>query len=270
MKTKVLIVPTLIVVSGFVSLQYLKPDFDTYMQKRIQRDASKESAAQAEAVANNVKALKEELTAQKAKVDFVKRYLPAEKDEARMFDSFNFLTTQNGLLASKIQVKKIEEAVDDQASQVFGTLGPETDPSLAMPSPPTIYGDTMPYSPPKVKEYSIELEALGGYSNIKELLKKLQEFDRLQDIQSFKIGIEQGVAPEGEEEPANTGTLTLTYNANLPYQATPAPVSGGALVAIPGFNQPTFDFTATDAVQAKGVTVPDMVLGSDGKANPFE
>lgn len=266
MKTKVLIVPTLIVISGFVTLQYIKPDFDLYLEKRIQRDAAKEGSLAAEAVAMNVRTLKDEVTTQKEQVAFVKRYLPAEKDEARMFDSLNFLTTQSGLLVSSIKVQDIQEDTETQPAQVFATedvsaAGDSVDTTTMVP--------VKPYVAPKVKEYSVVLEALGGYGNIKDLLKKLTEFDRMQDVESFTIALEAVPATEGEE-PVSTGTLVFTYVSTLPYQATPAPLSGQVLVSVPGLNQSNFNFTAINEVKAKAVVVPDMVLGTDGKANPFE
>lgn len=269
MKTKVLIVPTLIVISGFVSLQYIKPDFDLYMDKRIQRDAAKESSLQAEAVATNVRALKEEVTTKKEQVAFVKRYLPAEKDEARMFDSLNFLTTQSGLLASSIQVKDIESEEKEQPAQVFATEETPADGSEVDPADVTMAPVVAPYIAPKVAEYGIALEAIGGYSNIKDLLKRLTEFDRIQDVESFTIAVEEVPAAEGEEQ-VSSGTLVFSYTSVLPYQATPAPVGGQVLVSVPGLNQPNFNFAAIDDVKAKAVVVPDMVLGTDGKANPFE
>lgn len=269
MKTKVLIVPTLIIVSGFVSLHYIKPDFDLYMEKRIQRDAAKESSLAAEAVATNVRALKEELTTKKEQVAFVKRYLPAEKDEARMFDSLNFLTTQSGLLASSIQVKEVKnDEATDQPAQVFATEEALADGTAADPTDITMAPVPL-YKAPKVEEYGIALEAIGGYGNIKDLLKRLTEFDRIQDIESFNIAVEEVPAAEGGE-PVSASTLVFSYSSVLPYQATPGPISGQVLVAVPGLSQPNFNFAAIDEVKAKAVVVPDMVLGTEGKANPFE
>lgn len=275
MKIKVLIVPTLIIASGFVTFQYLKPDFDVYMEKRAERAIAQENASKAEATAKNVSALKEELETQKEKVSFVKRYVPHEKDEARMFDSLNFLTGQTGLLASKIQILEVAEE-ETGADQAFATVDPvaTADPMTLLPTDPNalpgLQNAAMPYKAPKVRTYAVSLEALGGYGNIKDLVKKLTEFDRLQEVQSFKIAAEVTESSEGEEEATNSGTLVLTYETHLPYQAKPTLVSGEALVSIPGLNQSSFDFTATEALKAKAATAPDIVLGTDGKANPFE
>lgn len=285
MKIKVLVVPTLIVISGFVALNYIKPEFDTYKQKRVERDAAKEDAAQAENVAKNVNALKGELETQKEKVTFVKRYFPAEKDEARIFDSINFLTGQAGLITSRIQVQKVEDEETAQGSgkatfatniDPIATAGPGNMPgvadpntAMALPGMATI----APYQAPAVKKYSFSLEALGGYSNIKDLMKKLEGFDRVQQVESFKISTSENStsASEGEETTSTTGTLTLTYNAVLPFQEMPSTVTGEGIVGIPGFKQGTFNFTSVDKIQtAITDTVPDTVLGTEGKANPFE
>lgn len=269
MKIKVLVVPTLIIVSGFVTLSYLKPDFDTYMQKRVLRDVAKANALQAETVAQNVQALKREATAQEDKVNFIKKYLPAEKDQGRTFDSLNFLISQSGLLTSKIQTAEIEE--DATNPNVFGTLDPvaDADPLARINSDDTTKLGGMPVAPiytaPKIKRYSVYLEALGAYPNIKDVLSKLTTFDRAQEVKSFKIMVAE--TPEGEEASGNT--LTLIYITELPYQPVPATLSGEAIVGIPGLNEGNFNFETVDAIRAAAAAVPDVALGTDGKVNPF-
>ena len=71
MKTKVIVVPTLIILSGYVTIGHIKPDFDTYMQKREFQKAAEENARQAQSIATNVGTLKTEMETQKEKVAFV-------------------------------------------------------------------------------------------------------------------------------------------------------------------------------------------------------
>lgn len=280
MKTKVFIVPTLIVVSGFVSLHYIKPNLDVYMQKRAERDAAREHAAQAESIAKNVGALTGELETQKEKMSFVKRYLPEEKDEARMFDSVNFLTGQAGLITSRIQIQKVDDELGGaEESQTFaesidpaatGEAQAALDPGTGLPMAALLPGSV--YKAPSIKKYALSLEALGGYSNIRDLLKKLEGFDRLQQLQSFKIAVSEGTSGSAEEGGSGaTGTLTLTYTATLPFQKKPELVTGESIVNIPGLKQSTFNLAVLEEAQAKVTdTVPDTVLGTEGKANPFE
>jgi hypothetical protein len=165
-------------------------------------------------------------------------------------------------------VQDVKEEAEAQPAQVFATEESSTEDAAVDPADATM-SVVAPYVAPKVKEYSISLEALGGYGNIKDLLKRLTEFDRIQEVESFTIATEEVPATEGEE-PASSGTLVFSYTSLLPYQAAPAPVGGQVLVSVPGLNQPNFNFAVIDDVKAKAVVVPDMVLGTDGKANPFE
>lgn len=277
MKIKILVVPTLIVASGFVGLSYLKPDFDTYMQKRALRDAAKASAMQADQVAQNVQALRTEIDSQGERVNFMKKYLPAEKDQGRIFDSLNFLTSQAGLLTSKIQLTEVQEE-EKEASQTFATIDPvaDADPlakvDASLPAGAAPMAIASPYKAPVLKKYNVSIDAIGAYPNIKDLLNKLTTFDRMQNITSFKIANSStGGTTEGEEGGAGDSgsTLTLTYVAQLPYQATPAPVTGEGIVNIPGLTQSNFDFKTLESIQTEVTKVPEVVLGTEGKANPF-
>lgn len=282
MKVKVLVVPTLIVLSGFVIFNYIKPDFNLYKQKRTERNTARDHALEAESIANNVRILTGELETQKEKVDFVKRYLPNEKDEARTYDSLNFLTGQAGLVTSKIQIQKAEDE-GAEAGENSSTFTQSIDPvAAAMPAAVRapgaggMMGGVTSYKPPALKKYSFSLEALGGYGNIKDLLVKLQGFDRLQHVQGFKISSSEtnntsGESAEGGTETTSVGTLTLSYDSILPYQLTPGVLSGENIVSIPGLKQGSFNFSTIESLQA-AVTdkVPDTVLGTEGRANPFE
>lgn len=275
MKIKVLVVPTTIILSGFIAVSYIKPGFDEYLQKRDLLAAAKENAAQAEAVAKNVTALNQELSAKKESVDFIKRYFPDNKDEGRMIDSLNFVTGQAGLLTSKIDIEATAE--EETGSQTFGTVESVS----ADPAVPLAEGEgalaisaAAAYQAPKVQRYGVSLEALGGYTNIKDLLTKLIALDRLQELDNFKIGTSAeetaSEAEGGDVPPAPNGTLTLSYRSLLPYQALPATLSGESIVGIPGLSEPTFDFSVTDAVKTTATLVPNVVLGTEGKSNPFE
>ncbi len=273
MKIKVLLVPTLIIASSFVALNYLKPGYDTYQQKRALRAIAEENARQVDTVVNNVGALKAEIETQKDKVAFTKEYLPEGKDQGRIFDGMNFLAGQSGLLTSKIQVEKVEDQAPADGSQTFGTLDPlaDADPLTQIESsdPNAVPGAPLvaPYVPPKIQNHAVSLEALGGYPNIKDLLRKLTSFNRLQEVQSFRIAVTETAGEEGE---APAGVLTLNYSTKLPYQNVPSPVTGEAIVSIPGLSQGSFNFATIDSLQGTSTTVPDVVLGTEGKANPFE
>lgn len=279
MKIKILIVPTLLILAGFVALSFIKPDFDVYMQKKVERDEAKRNAEQAEATARNVNALKGELETQKEQVSFVKRYLPIEKDEARMFDNLNFLTGQAGLITSLIQVQPVEEITD--TSQTFAVsadpfVAADTGAMIPDPNLPLGSLSSLPaqYVAPKVEKYGITLEAIGGYANMKELLRKLNGFDRLQELQSFKISTEKEGAQNNdgtEGETGGTGALNFTFFTHLPYQPMPNLLSGGAIVGIPGLQSGSFNMAPVASVQSTITDqVPDTVLGTEGKANPFE
>ncbi len=269
MKIKVLLVPTITIVSGFLAINHIKPDFDTYIQKRAERDNVKMAAEKADATLQNAISQKSQLDQNAPQVEFLNRLVPKEKDEARSLDNFNFIITQSGLITSRIGLQEV--AKEDPTDSVFATtdqipadplmtVAPEGMPAEAVIAPV--------YKAPEKESYIVTLEAVGGYSNIKEFVQKLESFDRLHSVDSFKISTTQNGT---DDEAAQSGTLTLTTNLDLPYQPAPSMSTGQSIVLIPSLQTPDLDITGvTDFQGKKTTTVPDSVLGTDGKSNPFE
>jgi Tfp pilus assembly protein PilO len=272
MKIKVLLVPTIIIFSGFLSINYLKPDFDSYMQKRIERADAKVHSEEVEMTVQNAMNQKNELDQNKDKAAFLNRFVPQEKDEARSLDNFNFLITQSGLVTSRIA---IEGVVDQSATDsVFAvTEQISADPLVGMPGAAGVELVPAPiqltYVAPQKEEYTVTLEGVGGYQNIKELITKVTSFDRLNALQSFKVTTtKNGTDAEPQE---TTGTLTVSVGLLLPYQKTPKLALGEAITVIPFLQQPSLDLSVVDSLQTQMTnTVPNSILGTDGKTNPFE
>lgn len=255
MKTKVLFVPAVIIASGFLAINQLKPTFDLYVIKRIERDVVKAYSEKVETVARNSVAQKAELDANSEKKQLMKRFVPSEQDEARALDNFNFLVSQSGLVTSQITIQPVEAQEPTEA--VFAV-----DPSTEASTQSNTSAQDV-YVAPKAKKFMAVVEGIGGYSNIKELTQKLMGYDRLHDLQSLKITVSSG------EEAA--GTLTVALGLVLPYQAAPKTVTGGGITNIPHLQNEALDFSVADAVKTKiDNPVPDFVLGTDGKSNPFE
>jgi Tfp pilus assembly protein PilO len=271
MKIKVLLVPTIIIFSGFLAINYLMPDFHLYMEKRAERDNVKMHAEKAQTVVENAASQKGELAQNEEKVTFLNRFVPKEKDEARSLDNFNFLITQSGLVTSRIAIQGVVEK--DGADSVFAVTTDQVpaDP-LALDGSGVAGASGLPLQPmyraPEKQEYTVVLEGVGGYQNIKELVTKLGGFDRLNALQSLKITTTKNGA-EGEEN--GGGSLTVSLGLILPYQAMPRLASGQAITVIPALAQASLDVSGVDAAKSKMTnTVPDSILGTDGKSNPFE
>jgi hypothetical protein len=105
MNIKVLLTPTLTIVGVYVLIAFVKPDYDTYMQRRAERDQAKAYAEKVTDVVANSGAVTTQASGNKEALDTVVNYLPAVKDEARSLDSLNFLTTQAGLVTLNIILK---------------------------------------------------------------------------------------------------------------------------------------------------------------------
>lgn len=265
MKTKILFVPTLIVLSIFVAIHYIKPSFDQYMLERATRDSVRYQAENIQKVTENAQALKGELDQNQDAKTLVERYLPSSKDQARAIDNLNYLTAQSGMVTSSITFLADQSGNTAQAGgAVFATPADGTTPAVD-PLMIAGTGDVFvqpPYVRPEAQSFLVELKTIGTYQNIKDLLTKLQGLDRLQKLSSFKI-----------DKGDNTdGLLTLTYTTDLSYlAATDASGDAQHIVGVPVFQGNSLPLSQVEAIRNQ-ITNPvaDTQLGTDGKANPFE
>jgi Tfp pilus assembly protein PilO len=268
MNIKLLLTPTLIIVGVYVLIAFVKPDYDTYMQRRAERDQAKAYAEKVTDVVANSSAVTTQVSGNKEATDTVVNYLPAAKDEARSLDSLNFLTTQAGLVTVNIILKDAPDLGGGKmpraaADNVFAADATQT-PVDVTATPAAVM--IPPYATPRVQQYEAQLEAVGTYTGIKDLVTKLQGLDRLHLLQNFEVSLNEGGGEEG-----SAGALTVKYLTLFPYQAAPKAPVGEVAVSFPVLQASSMDFSAAQEIQNRTTNrVPASPVGTEGKANPFE
>jgi Tfp pilus assembly protein PilO len=273
MKIKLLFVPTLIILSVFIAIHYIKPAFDDYMQKRSARDTARYQAENIAKVTANAQTLKGALDQNQDAKTLLERYLPKTKDQARAIDNLNYLTSQAGMVTTNISfvASDEEQAMGGQAgSAVFATpadggVNPDGTPLDPLAIPGAAPGETavpLPYVRPEPKPFLVQLQTIGAYQNIKDLLAKVQGLDRLQKISSYKI----------EKSENGDGLLKLTLTSNLLYLSeTPNTGDDQHVVSVPVFQGSELPLSEVDAIRSQILSpVADTQLGSVGNANPFD
>lgn len=266
MKIKILLIPTLMIVGVYVLIAFVKPDFDMYMLKRAERDQAKAYAEKVSGVVANSDAVTTQMTSNKDAVESVALYLPQTKDEARSVDSLNFLTTQAGLITANIILKDAPDRGSLSVSGGSGSAVFAADTTAIIPVDGSAAAVTPPqYTVPRVQQYEAQLEAVGAYGGIKDLIGKLQGLDRLHLLQTLEVSLNEGGA-EG-----SSGALTVKYLTFFPYQMIAKAPVGEVAVTFPALQNTTMDFSVAQEIQNRITNrVPASPVGTEGKANPFE
>ncbi len=267
MKIKILLIPTLMIVGVYVLIAFVKPDFDMYILKRAERDQARAYAEKVSGVVANSDAVTAQMTSNKDAVESVASYLPQTKDEARSVDSLNFLTTQAGLITANIILKDAPDRGSVPVSGGAGSAVFAADTTAVVPADDsTAVVMTGPqYTVPRVQQYEAQLEAVGAYGGIKDLIGKLQGLDRLHLLQTLEVSLNEGGA-EG-----SSGALTVKYLTFFPYQTIAKAPMGEVAVTFPALQNTTMDFSVSQEIQNRVTNrVPASPVGTEGKANPFE
>jgi Tfp pilus assembly protein PilO len=278
------VVPTVFIASGFFVVNFIKPDYNLYQQKKAERNSLSEQVQNAENTIRNAEILVQELGNNREKVAFINAYFPQAKDEAQVIDGLNFLSTQAGMITSNISLQG--EAESTQSTQVTTGAAVFALETPAVAPAPTATGSTPSallaisvgapvsrYTPPVAQKYGVTLEAVGSYSNIKEIIKKIANTDRQYLLSGFTIASTKNGPTSGTEEnqTSSSGTLTLSYAADLPYFIPKKATAGYGIVDIPALQKNSLSLDIVEKQQRNvDSAVPDTLLTTDGKQNPFE
>jgi hypothetical protein len=255
MHLKVLLVPSLVVLTLVLAIGFIKPSVADMQMKQAELELTSARLADVETASNNVNALNASLDSRKEAETFVKQYLPESMDQDRPMDAFNFLASQSGVVLTNMEFKDVNRIaampVDD------GTV------DLAAAAEAAAFADPTP------ETYIVSAEIRGSYEGIKTFLTRASRMNRLHDISSFGITIDEAHAQDQSGTTVVDPAMNLvgSFVASFPYFAgRPA----AAIVSAPLFQQAQFDFgPATAALEKSSESIPPLDRPQSGRPNPF-
>jgi Tfp pilus assembly protein PilO len=272
MRLKLIIVPALVILTLIISISFIKPDYDTLVQKKALLKQKQAEVAKIESTKANIASLVQNLDSKSDMEKFTLRYYPETMDQERVIDSFNFMALQSGLIIDSMEMKEI--IVEKEES--LGVGGPLTSvpgpgemapieggsPDLMMPMVPT-------YKTPTPGSYVAQVRAKGGYENIKNFLDRLSRMDRMNSLVQMSIKVDEKEVAEGTEEVAATsGQLIGTFEARFDYVKGKEKQNA---IGIPIFEKGTLSLETIEQAQARATSaVPVLTVNESGRANPFQ
>ncbi|OGI21415.1 MAG: hypothetical protein A2808_00215 [Candidatus Moranbacteria bacterium RIFCSPHIGHO2_01_FULL_55_24] len=271
MQLKLLIVPSLIIISIILIIGFIKPDYDTLKIKRATLVQKETEAANVATIIANVKQLNASLDADQETESFILRYYPDSIDQGRVIDAFNFLALQSGLVITSVELKELPPVAIEEAIQnvpMTSLQGGATDPSLAGSEIPPV----PQYQAPRPRSYTALVKARGSYENVKGFVERMMRLDRIHGMKNFSVGLNEEAlrtidAGEAVSEEA-ASELVVMFETRFDY--LPAQKMVNAL-HVPVFEKGSLDFAAAKEAMTRATSaVPDLDKGQTGKPNPFQ
>ncbi len=271
MQIKILIVPALIILSFILGIGFIKPDYDTLMQKRAELAQKQSQVSMIETTKENIATLDRQLTEKSDLEGFVSRYYPETLDQERIIDSFNFMATQSGLIISSMEMKEIIKPDKEEGLGVGGPLtsvpgdgtgqvsGPPVDPAAALAATTPIF------KTPKPVLYVARVQVKGSYENIKNFMDRLAHMDRANNLVLVSIADNK---QQTDGETSDQTQLVGTFEAQFGYLKL---TNGESALSMPIFSQSSLPVTQLEQVKEWATSaVPALTVSQSGKANPFQ
>lgn len=253
MHLKVLLVPSLVIVTLVLAIGFIRPAFADLGTKQAELEAAAARLEAARVAVGNIDALGASLDSRSDTEAFAKQYLPEKMDQDRPMDALNFLASQSGVTLSDMEFTDVKRV---EAVPVDMTL----DPAAA--------AEAAAFAEPVPDTYVVSVTVRGSYENIKAFFTRVSRMDRLHDASSFGIEVDETRAQNPDGTVADpTSDLIGTFTANFPYFAGRPAV---AVVSAPLFQQAEIDFAPiTAAIEKSSETIPSLERPQSGRSNPF-
>ena len=264
MQLKIILLPTLVVLSLVLGIGFIKPDYDALTQKRVLLAEKQTQVDKIESVKSNVSTLSGALDSKSDLEQWSLRYYPETMDQERIIDGFNFMAQQSGLIIKAMDMKEIIV----EKKEAFDVGGPLTSiPGQEAEGMATI---TPAYIAPVPSSYVAQVQAKGSYENLKNFMDRLSRMDRMNSLRLVSIGVDKDskeVTDTGQAA-ATTEQLVGTFEARFDHIKSPKQQSA---LGIPVFEQGTLDTTGLEAARTWATSpVPLLDVGQAGRSNPFQ
>ncbi len=266
MQLKIIILPSLVILSLVLGIGFIKPDYDILSQKRALLAEKQTWVAKIETVKSNISSLSTELDGKSDLEQWSLRYYPETMDQERIIDGFNFMAQQSGLIIKSMEMKEIlveKKEVSDVGGPLTSIPGkaPATE-SMAMMAPV--------YLAPTPSSYVAQVKAKGSYENLKNFMDRLSRMDRMSSLRLMSIGIdeEDKAANDTGQAVAASDQLVGTFEARFDHIKSPKQQSA---LGMPVFEQNSLDTTDLETARSWATSaVPVLNVDQSGRSNPFQ
>lgn len=240
MKLKILFFPIALVTSIVLFVWFISPEFSVIKDKVSELKSEEKSLQEIMDKKQNLSSLEANLNRNADKEEFVLSYFPSIKKEERIVNMLDYLATSSGISLLGLEMTCVK-----------------TNSALAV-SNPVENSEEILKNKKTVKKIEVELNLAGSYEGIKSFLDQVYKAERANNVYLVNISNQ----PEGDN---------LLAKADIEFSYLPQiRLSMDDNLAEPVFSQKEFNFASVDdLMNLIGGKIPEIEVGSAGKANPF-
>ncbi|TXH01810.1 MAG: hypothetical protein E6P95_01175 [Candidatus Moraniibacteriota bacterium] len=260
MSLKLLLFPTLIILSVVLIIGYIKPDIETILAQREVERVKQGELENVERIGQNIQTLTAFLDQRNDTEKLIKRYYPEKMDQERTLDVINFLAQQSGVVITNLAM--IENA-RPQAAVAAPEVNADPFASAEQENGGVQSAPQLPLS------YQARIRVMGAYSSLRIFFDRLYHTDRMRVMNEFSLEqIAESERVRDGQELIPADFLEASLMIDFFYTA---PLNAGNALQHDIFKQDTLDLVgATQLVDFVNSPVGDLAPVSSGKSNPFE
>lgn len=280
MSLKILFIPVSLILVLVLSIGYMKPDYDTFLEKKMTVDATEQQLNQMEQRLGSIRSISGDFASASSELSggknpdeaLVDEYVPEAIDQDRIVDAFNYLAGQSGILLSSIAIEKPAVAViapkeQEMSSQAI-LLGGAGTAGVGM-SPVQAIALRAVYPDPKAYQATISFSA--NYASFLTFFNRVYHMNRENEVKSFSL--KKATAEKDEKgNPLPGDTLNGTLVVSFMYYPGLSTASIQNVEALPIFNTGKLDTKMVEAIRRKteSQSLPSLIVGDfSARENPF-
>ncbi len=280
MSLKILFIPVSLILVLVVSIGYMKPDYDAFLEKQMAVDATEQQLDQMERRLGNIRSISGDFASASSESSggknpdeaLVDEYVPEVIDQERVVDAFNFLAGQSGILINSLTIEKppvtaIVPKEQEMSSQAI-LLGGAGTANIGASSSPTIALRAV-YPDPKTYQATVTFSA--DYASFLTLFHRIYHMNRENEVKSFSLKKETKEKDE-KGDPLPGDTLNASLVVSFMYYPGLSTASIQNVEALPIFNTGKLDTKMVETIRRKteSQSLPALVVGDfSARENPF-
>jgi hypothetical protein len=273
MKTKLIVVPALIVISIILLIWFVYPAFDDsasgegFLQKKEKLRIEQEKMKTIDQKIDNANRLSFEIRSNPEKQKTLFEFIPESVGEENIINDLNYLISTEGMAVLGISVAAPKEDPLEKEEVIktpSSTMKEAMDGSNASSAPVVV-----PIAKPTIKDFEVKLSAIGDYQKVKNLAEKINRMIRFNKpalIEIKPVNLEGG--PEGgasQRVDPNILQLDMTLQFSLLKKST-LPASADH----PIFAENNFNMSLIDQIrEIRNIQKADLTVGSTEEPSPF-
>ncbi|MCI0551015.1 MAG: hypothetical protein L0287_08670, partial [Anaerolineae bacterium] len=252
MRLKIIFFPLALITVLILVIWHIQPEWQMIRELQTKNAQKEADLEKVNAKLNHLQILTQALASHVEQENIVSRYLPTQESHDRVIDAVNVLATTAGLQIFSMNLDRIVDARDLEASLAVPILDEQGN-----PLPPVV-------PEPSPRFVKVDATLIGGYPNIRDFVGKMYQSDI---YHSFSVMRVERAPSSDASTLSNNDVLQAKLTMHFGYMPL-ADASLGSTSTV--FETSTLNFAQADALKS-WITqpIPLITPPPGGRDNPF-